>query len=207
MAYANHRSEVCVGEGGAAQHQGELVGDAGLEGSLDGGEGVGSGGLTNTQAVVAECCVALLNSIIDVGVSRSKVPVEAIKANTVSQELHRAGHGAIGRHTQCGCNGVVARNRLHASHDLLHEGRALSDELEESVGDFRLVLGQVEVELDVLSRSLHGNIAGDTDGGASARGLNGRVGEASGVWCTKTGGNGTTEVGGVVSGGQAGESE
>jgi hypothetical protein len=90
---------------------------------------------------------------------------------------------------------------------LLGEGGALGDELEERVGYFGLVGRDVEVEVDVLGRGLHGNIARDTDGGASARRLDGRVGKPGSVWCRETSRDGTAKAGGVISGGKASESE
>lgn len=121
VADTDDGAEVGASELAVTERHGELVCDADLKRSLDDLDGVGGGGQTNTETVVAESSITLLDSVVDVAVARGKVPVVTVKANTVGEELNRARNSAVGWHTEGSTNTEVARDVVHASHNALCE--------------------------------------------------------------------------------------
>lgn len=170
--------EVLTGEGAVAEALDQLVGNLHLEEGLDGLDGVGVCGQTNTQAVVGEGGVAGGGGGVNVAVTRGDVPVALVEADAVDEELDGAeagvGQGG-GRVAQPGVDVEGAGDGLRSAIDIVGQGGVCLEELHKHLGDGELVCGRGEEDLLVLSTGGDGDVAvdagGQSGGGESEGGI------------------------------------
>lgn len=184
-------AEAVVGEAAEVAlvgHLGQLVQGLDLEAELDLLDGVAVGGLRDAEAVPGERRVAGVEGVRDVRVVVARegvVPVGAVEADAMGEDLERGGRTGLGV-ADCGGEGVVFLDvgvvlvrvshflslslslfyivqlgvgRPYVGDDFRHEIGAVAGEAEEKVGRVNLLLGGLVVEL--LDSRVDGN--GDLD--------------------------------------------